>query len=379
MKDLRTGRGGLRGPPADGRRRGWAIATLWVALAVIALAVLTDRSPFGRLPAFFRASAGSPSLESRALRSVRSRRHFVLPLNNPPVVAAADADYMRPDDIVLGVVTPTGARAYPRWLMVGYHVANDSIGDQPVLAAICEECSGGAAFVPIVGGESLDFRICGIRDGTFEICDFQTGSRWHPFTGGAHAGPLAGSRLSRLPVQLAYWQDWVRTEPGSTVVLGSPEQRRRRHGQAAAFGDGDVDPFLARGLRVLDGRLPADTLVFGLEPNPAAGALAIRVDPLLARGGLLQLDHGDVPVAVVAVDRMRVTGLVRRVGTEVLDLTVVGRTPVRLQDASGTVWDGLGRAVEGRLAGTRLTVAEGYLTEWYEWASTFPGTAILDL
>lgn len=365
------------------RRLGWShqITPGQVALIVVvsALATVAVRSPTDRLSPPGRESAGWRSLESPDLRMVRARRSFVLPLNNPPLTDAAAAAHMRPEDIVVGVVTDEGSRAYPRWLLVGYHVANDTIGGNPVLVALCEECSGAAAFVAAIDDEALDFRICGIRDGTFEICDFQTGSRWHPFTGVARSGQLQGCALQRLPVRIAYWEDWVRTETSSTVVLGSSEQRRRPHGSHALLGGGRVDPFLARGLRVIDPRLPSNTLVFGLLPNDTAGPVAVPVQPLLRSGGLVQFDHGDVPVAVVAQDGMSVTALDRRLDGNVLDLSVAQRRPVRLQDALGNVWDAFGRPIGDHGRGGRLAVVDGYVTEWYEWASTAPGSSILDL
>ena len=66
-----------------------------------------------------------------------------LPLNNPGVVPVELANHMDDKDIVVGVVVNGKARAYPLWILVAYHVVNDTICEAPVLLAHCEICSGG--------------------------------------------------------------------------------------------------------------------------------------------------------------------------------------------------------------------------------------------
>ena len=77
-------------------------------------------------------------------------RFIFLPLNNPAVVPADMAPFMKDDDIVAGVVVEGQARAYPQWVLVAYHVVNDTIGESPLLLAHCEICSGTSAFDPMV-------------------------------------------------------------------------------------------------------------------------------------------------------------------------------------------------------------------------------------
>ena len=52
-------------------------------------------------------------------------------MNNPGVVPASAASHMEADDLVFGVVVKGQPRAYPRWVMVAYHVVNDTINDVP--------------------------------------------------------------------------------------------------------------------------------------------------------------------------------------------------------------------------------------------------------
>lgn len=54
-------------------------------------------------------------------------------LNEVLPVAAADATWMQPDDLVLGAVHNGEARAYPLFMMTLHHVANDTLGGEPYL------------------------------------------------------------------------------------------------------------------------------------------------------------------------------------------------------------------------------------------------------
>src|SRR5437879_1951452 len=50
------------------------------------------------------------------------------PLIDPPSVPAAEAGFMRDDDMVVGVAAGAEACAYPWWIMDNHHVANDVVG-----------------------------------------------------------------------------------------------------------------------------------------------------------------------------------------------------------------------------------------------------------
>jgi hypothetical protein len=55
------------------------------------------------------------------------------PLDDPVVVSAAQASWMRGDDLVLGATRDGEARAYPLFMMTFHHVANDELAGKPYL------------------------------------------------------------------------------------------------------------------------------------------------------------------------------------------------------------------------------------------------------
>jgi len=56
-------------------------------------------------------------------------------LTNPKYVPAAKADFMLPDEQVLGVFINGVARAYPIRILSWHEVVNDDFGGQPVLVS----------------------------------------------------------------------------------------------------------------------------------------------------------------------------------------------------------------------------------------------------
>ena len=56
-------------------------------------------------------------------------------LTKPKYVPAGKADYMRPDEQVLGVFHMGVARAYPTRILSRHEVVNDEFGGEPVLVS----------------------------------------------------------------------------------------------------------------------------------------------------------------------------------------------------------------------------------------------------
>ncbi len=63
-----------------------------------------------------------------------ARRSLFVPLDNPKVVTADEATFLRkPGDRVLGVTMNGDSRAYPISMMTYHHITNDIVGGRPIL------------------------------------------------------------------------------------------------------------------------------------------------------------------------------------------------------------------------------------------------------
>ena len=309
--------------------------------------------------------------------TMRDKRAFTLPLNNPDVVPAQEAEHMRADDIVVGVVVDGQARAYPWWILSNYHVVNDTIGRAPVYVALCELCSGSAAFSPVVeelDGIPLTFQISGVASGTFQISDVQTLSRWHPFSGICVGGVLEGRELEKIPSVMTRWELWGRQHPETDVVYASSKMREREHGsRATQIGHPNIFRMAAPGFD--DHRLPKNELVYGLLGARRGTGLSIPLRDL-EKHDHIELSWQDLPVLVFLRGDYQAIAYVRKLEGVVLSFDSLGKDSLEFRDQTGTIWNSWGEAVRGPNAGAKLRPVRGYMTEWYEWVSGFPDTEI---
>jgi len=95
--------------------------------AVASLAPRTDGLTGAALPA---TTARSRDFDGEHFDS---RLGAFPPLNEVVPVAAADATWMEPNELVLGAVHNGEARAYPLFMMTLHHVSNDTLGGEPYL------------------------------------------------------------------------------------------------------------------------------------------------------------------------------------------------------------------------------------------------------
>jgi hypothetical protein len=293
------------------------------------------------------------------------------PLNNP--VWTNVYGHLRDDDPILGLYLGRRAWALPWWIMRKPHVANLEFEGQPVLVTLCPVCSSASAFRAEVEGLSLVFRVRGKYNGTMLLEDTSTTSLWAPFTGVALAGAMRGLSLERLPLSQCLWSEWLAMHP-TTMVLHA--ERARRESRAYPGSPGIAPELLATLVRPLDERLPHNTLVLGVENGASARAYPLQT---LARiGPVLNDVLGDSEIVVrCRPGTLLALAFQRRVGDRVL---VFGHSGTRgvYDEQTGSLWNELGAAVSGPLAGTQLAYLNSGIHEWYGFAAYHPDTEIFE-
>ena len=165
-------------------------------------------------------------------------------------------------------------------------------------------------------------------------------------------------------------------------MLGSETLRQRPHGQSygASMGHAYMHPVFGKSSNLEDQRLPSNTLVFGLLPEPGGQALAVPYDLIRSRVPL-QIDSNGQPVVLLPSGDFGVRAYARKQEGQTLTFTPVSGSTFSLQDQNGNIWDEYGRcllkngqAPEGKAP--QLKMLRGYLTEWYEWVSAQPESLV---
>jgi uncharacterized protein DUF3179 len=297
---------------------------------------------------------------------------FHQPLNQPVWTDAYG--HLRDNDPVLGLYLGARAWALPWWIMKNHHVANLVFDGLPLLVTLCEMCSSAAAFRAEAEGRRLVFRPRGHYNGTIVLDETSTGSLWSPFTGVALTGRMRGTTLERLPLSQCLWSEWLAMHPTSRVLYGE-QVLRQGHGKGFRPGSPGIGPsVLASLVRPIDARLPHNTLVLGVENGASARAYPLET---LARIGPVLNDTlgGAELVARCRPGTLQALAFHRRVGDRVL---VFGYSATRgvYDEQTGSVWNEMGEAVSGPLAGTQLAYLRSGIEEWYAFAAYNPGAEI---
>lgn len=304
-------------------------------------------------------------------------RIFALPLNNPSTVGVGAADHMKDEDIVVGVFSPEGTRAYPWWVLVSYHVVNDTFGHTPVVVNLCEVCSGASAFIATVEeleeDTTLSFKVCGLAKGTYEICDHQTLSQWHPFRGAATGGRLSGLKMNRLSTQVMTWKDWKKSFPDSEVIVASRDLLKREHGtdERTAFGHPYLPQHFYAFSNTNDLRLPLNAPVIGLPPqhNQGEWAIPLRDVTLSPEPKILELDGGKVLV----IPRQLRSAMVFWLNDLPSEGWSFDESSQQIVNG-GQQWSHLGEPLSDQ--NSSLERADYYIAEWYEWVSSYPDSPL---
>jgi hypothetical protein len=148
-------------------------------------------------------------------------------IDDPKFLAARDADFLRGDDDVLGIVVGGVARAYPIRIMNWHEIVNDDIAGERVAVTYCPLCGTGVAFVAESGGRPLDFGVSGLLyNSDMLLYDRETESLWSQIRKQAIAGPLVGRRLDVLPLTHTTWSAWLREHPDTQVLSTDTGFRR---------------------------------------------------------------------------------------------------------------------------------------------------------
>ena len=294
------------------------------------------------------------------------------PLESPAYVSPAQAaDWINPDDDVIGVNIDGDTRAFPLRIIGWHEMVNDTIGGRPVSLAYCTLCGSAILYDGQVGTTVFNFGTSGLIYRSNKLMyDRVTQTLWDQFTGKPVWGSLVGEdvRLRTLPVVQTTWSAWLAAHP-DTLVLDINTGFVRNYGPGVAYNEyfaSDDTLFIAP---QRDDRLGQKDEVVVLRLDDAVTAYPVS---LLAEQQLIYDSVGGVSVVVVATpDGSGGRGFESEGRT--FRLTPDGR----LQDEAGEIWsiteDGL--VTE---SGARLARIPGHNAFWFAIVNHTPDARLFE-
>lgn len=308
-------------------------------------------------------------------------------IDRPVFLLPAKATFLEPQEPVVALEINSDARAYPLQILIWHEIVNDVIGGVPVMVTFCPLCNTSVVFERTVDGRVLDFGTTGLlRNSDLVMYDRQTESWWQQITGEALVGEMAGARLEIVPSAIVSWGEFVAAYPqGQVLSLDTGFDRPYGRNPYTGYDRVDSDPFLFNGEadprllpmeRVVAVELNGETVAYPfsrLESQPVVydtvGGTEIVV--LFKKGTVSALDRASIAdskdvgatgVFVPAVDGRR--------------LTLTAREEGFVDVETGSRWNVLGQALDGPLAGARLTPVVHGNHFWFAWAAFKPETRI---
>lgn len=316
-------------------------------------------------------------------------RDGIPPIDQPKFISIAEADeWLKPLEPVIQMAVNQEVRAYPIQILTWHEIVNDTVGGLPVVVTFCPLCNTAIAFERTVGDQEMTFGTTGrLRFSNLIMYDRQTETWWQQATGEGIVGEFTGSQLTFVPAAMVSWEEFKQANPEG-LVLSRETGFTRSYGRNPYIGYDDVNnpPFLYRGPET-PGELPPVARVLALEFD--SNSVAYPYD-LLSEMSVINDQVGDQKVAIfwapgtasaldspIIADGQDVGSAVaydRNLNNQVLSFSFDGENI--LDNETGSVWNILGRAVDGPLSGEQLSEVVSVNHFWFSWAAFKPETRI---
>jgi hypothetical protein len=340
-------------------------------------------------PGNWRTDLSKKAIDLAELRSGGPPKDGIPAIDSPKFVGTIVASsWLNPKEPVLAIDLSGQARAYPLQILIWHEIVNDRIDELPILVSYCPLCNSAIVFDRRVNGKVHEFGVSGmLRHSDMVMYDRKTDSLWQQLTGEAIVGAMTGEKLRILPSQVVSFDAFARSFPKGEV-LSRETGHSRPYGQnpyaGYEFGNRLLMPVpvkRATRLRPLERIVTVE--VAGIAkgyPFPVLRSQRIVEDRikdtryvvLYEDDTVTALDHkeiaksrniGSAGVFITNLDGRRLS--FRRKGGQIID------------KETGSVWNILGVATDGPLAGKRLTPLEHGTYFAFAWLVFRPDTQIV--
>ena len=249
-------------------------------------------------------SWGGVFIDDRAYDTTDEPCNCIPAADNPEVSSAAEAKWLKDDDIVFGIGINGEYRAYPRRIMEVREMVNDTLGGRDLGIPYCTLCGSAQAYftdqLP-AGIERPVLRTSGLLIRSNKVMyDINTFSVFDTFLGKAVTGPLADRKLQlkQTSVVTTSWGSWKKAHPETTVLVEALalgrnfDFRNGRDADGPIFPVGDVDPRLPVHEDII-GVVAASGRPVAFQRSKALAALA-RGDTVSFENVRLELEAGGI-------------------------------------------------------------------------------------
>ena len=359
------------------RFSGWSLASALPLLGF--LSACTDETAVGVTPQPL-GNTFSCSIPQDLIVSGGPGKDGIPALTNPEFVIPSDkgADYLRPEDRVVGLILDSEPVALPLNIFWWHEIVNLDGPGFGMAITHCPLTGSSVGFDRIASG-GAEFGVSGLlyQNNLIMYDRNATESLWPQMSLGARCGPRNGTELPTVPILEMTWEGWQTLHPDTKVV--SADNGMNRPYTVYPYGNYD-EPDNARILfpAPVDPRRPPKERVLGI-PN-GSGGVAFPFG-VLDELGAMAVASVDFPGGsfVVFWDRSRQAAMAYTTTMDGRRLTFSTEDGRIVDDETGSSWRVDGLATEGPLAGRRIRpISNAFVAFWFAWPLFFPDIEIWD-
>jgi len=197
-------------------------------------------------------------------------------LTEPQYVTADQANYLNPQDQVIGYAEEGAARAYPLKIMDWHEAVNDQLAGVPYVITYCPLCRSVAAFDRSTSHGRIRLGVSGFLYNSnvlfYDKTAIESPGLFSQLAGVGISQRLKDIELKSLPVELTTWKDWKSRHPDTEVL--SQETGFDRNYQESPYEKYFADDKLMFPIGLEDERYPRKTLVLGIQSGDQSRAYA---------------------------------------------------------------------------------------------------------
>jgi hypothetical protein len=309
------------------------------------------------------------------------RRDGIPPLDHPKMIKAAEATYLKDDNIVFGVEINGDARAYPKRILAWHEMVKDSIGGRQLNGVYCTLCGAMIVYDTDLDGVHYELGTSGFLYRSNKLMyDHATHSMWSTLTGTPVVGELVGKGivLPQLYVVTTTWAEWKRRHP-ATSVLSLDTGHQRNYDEGVAYHDYFATDRLMFEVPKRDARLANKAEVLALKNGSEQLAIS---SAFLKQNPLFQIKLGNVRLLVLTdasgANRVYQLGLEAGGGPEFVSWD---SNKNRVTDKAGRVWQvseaQLQRESGKNEAGQSIKRYPAHRAFWFGWVAAYPETRLI--
>jgi hypothetical protein len=140
-------------------------------------------------------------------------------IDKPRFMSPAKADYLNPDDRVLGITFEGESRAYPIRILNWHEIVNDEIKGKAVAVTYCPLCGSGIVYSADIDGKAHKFGVSGLLyNSDVLLYDRETETLWSQILSKGISGELVNKKLKVIPSSHTSWKTWKSKHPDTRVL-----------------------------------------------------------------------------------------------------------------------------------------------------------------